>query len=113
MNSNIKKYLFVGGLARSGTSALTELLNGHSEIAIGMERYKYLFGNGELFTRGEELFEKQKFFEWSPTETNVQLDDKKYQRMYERIERKYHQVSYHGTLPIYNDGKKSMIPFQR
>src|SRR5215469_6731787 len=41
--ANAKTYLFVGGCARSGTTAFVQLLNAHSEIFIGNERYLYLY----------------------------------------------------------------------
>lgn len=34
-----RRYLFIGSSPRSGTSALTALLNAHPRVAIGMERY--------------------------------------------------------------------------
>ncbi len=38
----IERYVFIAGCPRSGTSALTFLLNEHPTVAIGFERYKRL-----------------------------------------------------------------------
>lgn len=56
----MRRFLFICGCARSGTSALVQLLNAHPEISIGMERYisRFLSGGGLL----PELFEEQRFF---------------------------------------------------
>jgi hypothetical protein len=37
-------YVFVCGCPRSGTTALGRLLNQHPAVALGLERYRYLFG---------------------------------------------------------------------
>jgi len=42
-----KNYLFISGVPRSETSALTRLIGAHGQIALGMERYKYLFRPGK------------------------------------------------------------------
>ena len=39
---NMKKNLFIAGCARSGTSALVQLLTGSPKIVLGMERYGHL-----------------------------------------------------------------------
>lgn len=96
------KYLFVGGLARSGTSALCELLNGHSKISIGMERYKYSATSGKLFENGPELFTREKFFDWKDDETNIPVTAGKYAEMYSALASKYEETIYKGDkLPGY------------
>jgi Domain of unknown function (DUF6473)/Sulfotransferase family len=56
----VRQFVFICGCARSGTSALVQLLDAHSEISIGMERYitRFLSGNG----LSPELFEEERFF---------------------------------------------------
>lgn len=56
----MKRFLFVCGCARSGTSALVRLLDSHRHVAIGMERYIARFVSGEALT--PELFEEKRFF---------------------------------------------------
>lgn len=58
------KYLFICGCPRSGTSALAQLVNLHSEICVGIERYFNTILNGnklnpEMFNR-ERLLNYQK-----------------------------------------------------
>lgn len=60
-------YLFVCGTARSGTTAMTKLLNRHPQIVLGVERYKYL----KTKDLGEHLFMEDRFFDFRPTDTNV------------------------------------------
>ncbi|MEO1749491.1 MAG: sulfotransferase [Pseudomonadota bacterium] len=62
------KYLFVGGCARSGTTALTHLANAHDDVAIGIERYNSAWGNKRLTP---DLFEEKRFFEVRDTDTRA------------------------------------------
>jgi sulfotransferase family protein len=59
-----KQYLFVGGCARSGTTALTTLINCHSDIVVGYERYSGLY----VENRGVsvDLFEPKRFMSFQP-----------------------------------------------
>jgi hypothetical protein len=59
MNAGTKKFLFVGGISRSGTSTMAELLRAHPAIAMGRERYARLFREGDAFVPA--LFEKERF----------------------------------------------------
>lgn len=60
MNLVGKKYLFICGCARSGTSVTTELILRHSKIALGRERFNSLFKNNKInFT--PSLFTPQRF----------------------------------------------------
>jgi hypothetical protein len=56
----VKRFLFICGCARSGTSALTTLVDAHAEIAVGMERYLNRFLTGKGLT--PDLFEEERFF---------------------------------------------------
>ncbi len=64
--AKMKKYLFVCGCARSGTTALVEALNTHPEIAIGMERFIHIFNAG---IPDSSLFEPSRFFKFMPGDT--------------------------------------------
>ena len=59
MNAGTKKFLFVGGISRSGTSTMAELLRAHPAIAMGRECYARLFREGDAFVPA--LFEKERF----------------------------------------------------
>lgn len=56
----MKKNLFVAGCARSGTSALVQLLTGSSKIVLGMERYGHLV-QPDNFKLTPEHFTKERF----------------------------------------------------
>jgi hypothetical protein len=85
------KYLFVGGPQRSGTTAFVSMLNRHPQIALGVERYKRLYGKkGEA---SPALFEAERFFAIQPDETNVEWSrygDRK------TFERKFLTATYRG-----------------
>lgn len=63
-----KKFLFVSGCARSGTSALTELLGNHPAVVMGMERYGNFYDQADL-SLSPEHFEKERFFGIRPEDT--------------------------------------------
>ena len=56
----MKKNLFIAGCARSGTSALVQLLTGSSRIVLGMERYGHLV-QANNFKLTPEHFTKERF----------------------------------------------------
>jgi glycosyltransferase involved in cell wall biosynthesis len=60
------RYLFIAGCPRSGTSALTFLLNEHPQLAIGFERYKRLRAQLDPFH-----FKPQQFFAPVTVETDI------------------------------------------
>lgn len=64
-----KKHLIVTGTARSGTTALAELLNAHEEICVGIERFKFQFLLQHNYDAG--LFERQRFFDFRKEDTNL------------------------------------------
>ena len=63
-----KNFLFVCGCPRSGTTVVTQLLNWHPRISVGIERY------GKLLNRDSELFlpqiflNDQRFFKIRPSD---------------------------------------------
>lgn len=60
------RYLFIAGCPRSGTSALTFLLNEHPRLAIGFERFKRLRAQLDPFH-----FEPEQFFSPVTAETDI------------------------------------------
>lgn len=70
-----KRYLFICGLHRSGTSALVDLLNGHSQIQMFQERFYNLVTDERIDEFTPRLFDAEHvfhptsdethFFEWS------------------------------------------------
>ena len=94
----IKKYLFISGCDRSGTTAAVRLLNAHPEISLGMERYKGLITKDErLKTLTKERFDKVNFFKIEDEETNIQWD-----YFYDALIEKYDSCSYVGDkVPRY------------
>lgn len=89
----LKNFLFISGTPRSGTTVLTLLLSYHEKIALGIERYKYLYNkkNGVI---DETYFSKEKFFDFSSVETNVARG--KYAKHYQMIFNKWNQVEILG-----------------
>lgn len=72
----MRNLLFVCGTARSGTTALTYLLNTHPRVVVGVERYRRLltrFGKGDPDEIGEpirRLFDRERLlFDHRPEDT--------------------------------------------
>ncbi|MEA3445690.1 MAG: sulfotransferase [Bacteroidota bacterium] len=55
-----KKYLFIGGCGRSGTSVLTQILGSHTQIVLGLERYNKIMKKN-FFSLTQSHFEKERF----------------------------------------------------
>ncbi|MCF8468318.1 MAG: sulfotransferase [Sneathiella sp.] len=90
------KYLFLGGPARSGTTALVQLLNQDPRIALGVERYKYLYADKARDDEiGPDMFERERFFKFDKTETNVKAPGYGPKGL-AKMERKFDTVYYRG-----------------
>lgn len=63
----MKKITFISGVARSGTSALVDVLNTHPDFYFGMERYYFYIESGCL---KPEHFEKDRFLEVQAGDTH-------------------------------------------
>jgi glycosyltransferase involved in cell wall biosynthesis len=75
----IERYLFVAGCPRSGTSALTFLLNEHPQIVLGFERFKRVRAALDPFH-----FTADQFFSPVLAETDIQG-----KLLYERLQRRW------------------------
>jgi len=92
-----RRLLFVIGLARSGTTALTRLLNSHPEIALGMERYKLLVLHGQGDELGPELFAPDRFFDFGDGDTTLTPDaSPRWATYYRDLAEKYVAATYVG-----------------
>lgn len=61
-------YLFIAGCARSGTSALAQLLGSHGKAVMGMERFGHLVGKDDFRLRPAH-FEPERFLHVQPGDT--------------------------------------------
>lgn len=83
--STSKNFLFVGGTARSGTSAMATLLRAHPAIAMGRERYAWRFREGTSFN--PSLFGKERFcLEYRPEDSHHARHQPYYQELYPRFD---------------------------
>ncbi len=71
----MKKFLFVAGCARSGTSALVQLLAGSPKVVLGMERFGHLV-SPDNFSLTPEHFTKERFL-------RLEKEDTFYEDLYE------------------------------
>lgn len=94
-----KRLVFVFGVARSGTSALTRLLNEHPRICIGIERYKYAFRKKRVTAA---YFEERRFFDFRASDTNITpAADPRWAEFYETMRRRWPQAEIVGDkIPI-------------
>jgi len=81
---------FVVGCSRSGTTPITELLNSHPEIVIGMERFKYEYTPRDDFNPRVDWFRRERFFDFRPSDTNVTPEASvRWAKIYEQAEMKF------------------------
>jgi hypothetical protein len=107
MGAERGEFLFLGGVARSGTTALAHMLGGHGGIALGMERFKDLWQPSRLAEFGPELFVRERFFDFDDGLTNVTpARHARWARYYERVAAKYDTAVYRGdkmTRPWFDE----------
>lgn len=72
--NNQKKFLFICGCPRSGTTALWEIVSSHERIALGCERYNNLYQKFEI---ERDLFDEHRFFD-------IRKGDTFYESIYEK-----------------------------
>lgn len=90
--------LFVAGQGRSGTTELMEVLVAHPEIALGVERYKRLWGGQAITGLTADLFDRGRFFDFGDELTNLTPDafDARWREHYRRMAEKWDTARYVG-----------------
>ena len=76
-------FAFVLGAARSGTTAMADLLNAHGRVCIGIERYKHLFDRTKRLDPA--LYEEERFFAFDASDTNILPDVEPYRGTYQAM----------------------------
>jgi hypothetical protein len=98
--SPVKTFLFVAGVARSGTTALMNVLASHGRIVLGDERFKFLITKDTIRDFGPRHFEKDPFFDFTDGFTNLTPDHAEHAdfltRFYARMEQKFDSALYVG-----------------
>ncbi len=90
-----RTHLIVTGTARSGTTALAELLNAHARVGIGIERFKFQYLLRHNFDAG--LLERARFFDFREEDTNLRPDVRPaWREVYEEIARKWDSAAVIG-----------------
>jgi hypothetical protein len=85
-----RNYLFVCGVARSGTTAFTQLMNLHPTIVVGIERYKFPLAKLDLNSAMlAELFTNERFFDWSASDTNVRMKNGQFEPVYDAARQRF------------------------
>jgi hypothetical protein len=100
-----RSLLFVAGQGRSGTTALMEIMASHHDVALGVERYKRLWVGRDIERLTPELFERDRFFDFSDGLTNLVPDQfPQWAAYYARMAAKWDTVTYVGdkmtALPL-------------
>ncbi len=109
-----KNYLFIGGVGRSGTSSLTEIIGSHPHIILGLERYNKLFRKLD-FSINPSHFEKERFLNIQPGDTFYANFNKF--RLHEKIPKKWDKAVYVGVkypriTMVYNETKQALGDFK-
>ncbi|NKW91438.1 sulfotransferase [Rhodobacteraceae bacterium R_SAG9] len=90
-----KTHLLVTGTARSGTTALAELLNAHHQVCIGIERFKFQYLRSNNYS--DELLERDRFFDFREEDTNLRPAVRPHwQGVYDQISEKWDRAKVIG-----------------
>ena len=91
-----RQHLFVCGVARSGTTVLTRTLNGHPQIALGLERFKGLVARGRIEEYLPHPFTADRFFDFSDGLTDILPDSQAFGPFYAAVREKFDGARYVG-----------------
>lgn len=92
-----KRFLFICGVGRSGTTELARVVSAHEEIVLGIERYKRLWRPGRIAALRPQLFEREAFFNFDDMHTNITpAASSAFREHYEAMARKFGTASYVG-----------------
>ena len=101
--SSAKTHLLVTGVARSGTTAMGELLNSHSRICLGVERFKFQFLRANNYDAS--MFDHDRFFDFRPEDTNLDpVSRPAWQPLYDTMKTKW------DTAQVIGDKVPDMMP---
>ena len=92
----MSSYVFIMGVARSGTTSLVTMLNAHPDVCLGNERYTKLAQRGELTP---EHFKHERFFDFRSEDTNSLPDFQKgggLATQYRDLDNKWNTAHYFG-----------------
>jgi hypothetical protein len=88
-----KIHLFIAGTPRSGTTAITRMLSHHTNIALCMERFKYVYKDDVLVPAD---FSLERILEFRPSETNFNPNSPEHSTHYKRVLSKWADSSVIG-----------------
>lgn len=105
----MKKYLFITGCPRSGTSALSLLIGAHPKIAMGVERFHNLVIPN--FKLKRDHFSEQRFFDFKPSDSHIKLQDQpRIELSYQSLKERYGQCDYVGDkIPYLYDYYNELV----
>ena len=93
-NENSPVYAFVLGPARSGTTAMVDLLNTHPAICMGVERYKRYYRRNRAYPAA--LLTKERFFTFEEGDTNTNPERKPWKPLYQSLAAKWDSATVVG-----------------
>ena len=94
------RVLFLAGLGRSGTTALTSVFSAQPEIVLGVERYKWLYLRNDVPIT-PELFTPERFFDFDDDSTNITpAAGDAWAEHYERMRGRWDTATYVGDKMV-------------
>lgn len=93
-SENSPVYAFVLGPARSGTTAMVDLLNTHPAICMGVERYKRYYRRNRAYPAA--LLAKERFLTFEEGDTNTNPERKPWKPLYQSLAAKWDSATVVG-----------------
>ncbi|MGY5765377.1 sulfotransferase [Brachybacterium sp. DNPG3] len=91
-----KNHLFVTGLGRSGTTALTHVLASHEDIVLGMERFQRLYNPAKVDRVTPASFEREAFFDFADGLSSTKPEDPRFAALYAHADERIEAARYVG-----------------